>query len=130
MKYDIEVTRDGRWWMVAIPSIDGLTQARRLDEVDEMARSYISMDLDLQPSSVEIGDVRVRVAGEDIGPQIEEFMRLKSQAEEAQRQLAERARQLASKLSALDVPTRDIGGVLGVSHQRVSQLTASRARQA
>jgi hypothetical protein len=26
--YDIEVTRDGRWWAIHIPAINGLTQAR------------------------------------------------------------------------------------------------------
>jgi hypothetical protein len=24
--YDIEVYRDGRWWMIRIPELDGLTQ--------------------------------------------------------------------------------------------------------
>src|SRR5665647_2131575 len=31
--YDITVTREGKWWMVAVPAIDGLTQARRLSEI-------------------------------------------------------------------------------------------------
>lgn len=26
--YNAEVTRDGKWWMVAIPELDGLTQAQ------------------------------------------------------------------------------------------------------
>ncbi|TCJ30438.1 HicB family toxin-antitoxin system [Nocardioides jejuensis] len=127
MKFDIEVTRDGRWWMVAIPAIDGLTQARRLDEVEDMARSFIALDQDLKPSSVEIGTVRVSVAGEDLGAQLDEFERIKQAADLAQKEVAARARELAAKLSRLDVPTRDIGGVLGVSHQRVSQLTKERS---
>ena len=27
-EYKIEVTRDGRWWMIHIPDVGGLTQAR------------------------------------------------------------------------------------------------------
>ncbi len=47
MKYDVNVTRDGRWWMVEVPAIDGLTQARRISEVEEMARSLIAIELDI-----------------------------------------------------------------------------------
>jgi hypothetical protein len=35
--FDIEVTRDGRWWMIYVPVIDGLTQARHPGEVELMA---------------------------------------------------------------------------------------------
>ena len=30
--YDVVVTREDRWWMIAVPAIDGLTQARRVTE--------------------------------------------------------------------------------------------------
>ncbi len=45
--YDVTVTRDGSWWMVEIPALDGLTQARRLSEVTEMSRSYVAVTLDV-----------------------------------------------------------------------------------
>jgi len=32
MAYAVNVTRDGEWWMMAVPAIDGLTQARRLSD--------------------------------------------------------------------------------------------------
>ena len=50
--YDVDVSRDGHWWMVEVPSIGALTQARRMDEVEEMARSIIAVALDLPPSEV------------------------------------------------------------------------------
>lgn len=31
--YEIEVYRDGRWHMIRIPELDGLTQARHPDEI-------------------------------------------------------------------------------------------------
>lgn len=129
MNYDIEVTRDGRWWMVSIPAIDGLTQARRLDEVEEMARSYIALDTDVPLSTVGIGQVVVEVGGEDLHKHMEELAALRAEAEAAQARVAERARELAIELAERDVPTRDIGSMLGVSHQRVSQLTASARRR-
>jgi hypothetical protein len=64
--FDIEVTRDGRWWMITAPGLDGYvaadgsinvgdtTQARHGGEIDEMARDFIATVLE-----VPIEDVRV-----------------------------------------------------------------------
>ena len=41
--FDIDVTRDGGWWMVYIPELGGLTQARHSREVELMAREYIAV---------------------------------------------------------------------------------------
>ena len=41
--FDIDVTRDGGWWMVHIPELGGRTQARYPCEVEPMAREYIAM---------------------------------------------------------------------------------------
>ena len=56
--YDIEVTRDGRWWMVHIPAIDGLTQARFPGEIVEMARDYVAVS-----TGTPIADIEVRLPG-------------------------------------------------------------------
>ena len=42
-RFDIHVTRDGGWWMVHIPALDGLTQARFPGEIEDMARDYIAV---------------------------------------------------------------------------------------
>jgi hypothetical protein len=41
--FDIDVTRDGGWWMVHIPELGGRTQARYPREVEPMAREYIAI---------------------------------------------------------------------------------------
>lgn len=41
--FDIDVTRDGGWWMVHIPELGGRTQAFYPREVEPMAREYIAM---------------------------------------------------------------------------------------
>lgn len=74
--YDVTVTRDGRWWMVGVPAIDGLTQARRLSEAAEACALADSQSL-------------------------------------------------AQELAAANIPVRDIGALLGLSYQRVSQLVNS-----
>jgi hypothetical protein len=122
MKYDVEVTREGRWWMISIPALDGLTQARRLDEVEDMARSYISVDTDAPPSTVELGKVSIWVGTDEVNTAHDEIAALRAEARAAEERAAERAREVANRLAAADVPVRDIAAVLGVSHQRVSQL--------
>ena len=64
-EYKIEVVRDGRWWMVHIPEIDGLTQARRLSEAETMAREYIALDrgIPVGEISVEIASIRTEEPG-------------------------------------------------------------------
>jgi hypothetical protein len=52
--YDIEVTRDGRFWMIHIPAIDGLTQARFPGEIEDMAREYIAVDTETPIEDVQI----------------------------------------------------------------------------
>jgi len=52
--YTVNVTGEGRWWMVVIPELDGLTQARNLREVEVMARDYIAESLDVPEDSFSI----------------------------------------------------------------------------
>ncbi|ONI72409.1 hypothetical protein BWI15_20455 [Kribbella sp. ALI-6-A] len=123
--YDALVTRDGRWWMIEIPELDGLTQARRLDEVEKMAREYIAVTLDVPMSQVAVSVSGVEVAGQDLleaKALVEDLRRHAKQVEEL---VADLTRQLASALSSASVPVRDVSKVLGVSHQRVSQLVQS-----
>jgi predicted RNase H-like HicB family nuclease len=122
--YDINVTRDGRWWMVEVPDFDGLTQARRLTEVAEMAREWIALETDVDIAQVEIGvvHVRLRKGDRDLAEVRDQLTRLKQQAEEAEAAVSALMRDTAATLTAAEVPVRDIGEVLGVSHQRVSQL--------
>jgi hypothetical protein len=63
--YEVEVERDSRWWMVKIPEIDGLTQARWLGEAESMARSCIAVSTEQPIASVAVRIVKV--TGRDIG---------------------------------------------------------------
>jgi hypothetical protein len=52
--FGVHVVRDGKWWMISIPDILGLTQARNPGEVELMAREYISLTLDVEMDSFDI----------------------------------------------------------------------------
>lgn len=123
-EYRVEVTREGKWWMIAIPELDGLTQARRLEDAPLMARDYIAVTLDR-----EIDDVHVRVALVDVdGINVTEALaRLDAEraaADAARDRVADDTRRLATTLASKKVPMRDIGAILGVSHQRAHQLVS------
>ncbi len=62
--YKATVTREGKWWMVHIPELGGLTQARRLGEDELMAREWVAVTLD-----VPLEDVTVTVTVEAVGVQ-------------------------------------------------------------
>lgn len=120
--FGLKVYRDGKWWMIEIPEIDGLTQARRLGEVEDMARSFIAVDQDLAPSEIELKNPQVLVAGNDLASTMKEILDLRISARKLEEQVAALMVETARKLAKAEVPLRDIGTALEVSHQRVHQL--------
>jgi len=123
--YQVEVTREGKWWMVSIPEIDGLTQARRLSEVEQMAREYITVTLDVRFSTVRVSMKLGRVGAVDHPDEYAQAIRARrEEARRLEREAAEQAAHLARDLAAAEVPMRDIGTMLGVSHQRAHQLAS------
>lgn len=121
--YEATVVRDGKWWMVSIPAIDGLTQARRLSEATAMAREYVSAAADVPLESVSI-NLRFAPIGtiDDITAQIAAITESRKHAAELEQAASCQATELARRLTAADIPMRDIGAMLGVSHQRAHQL--------
>jgi len=61
-EYKIEIVRDGRWWMVHVPEIDGVTQARRLSEAETMAREYIALDQGVPYDEIKVETASIRMA--------------------------------------------------------------------
>src|SRR4051812_21829304 len=120
--YKVTVSREGKWWMVAIPEIEGLTQARRLSEVKHMAREYIAVTLDVPVESVTVTASLENVEGIPVSAIVESIEQERAQAAELERAASEKAQDLAKRLAEAQVPVRDIGAVMGVSHQRAHQL--------
>jgi predicted XRE-type DNA-binding protein len=124
-EFKIEVKREGRWWMVYIPEIDGVTQARRLSEVETMAREYIALDLGLPFGEVSVETASVRMeepAFRELLDGAREIKSLRARADAAEREAAGKMREYARWLTTYGVPVRDIAELLDISPQRVSQL--------
>lgn len=119
--------RDSKWWMVSIPEINGLTQARRLSEATDMAREYIaaSQGVPLDTVSVTLSFAPIGEV-DDVAERVASIVEERTKAAELERAASQHSKELARTLTAADVPVRDIGAILGVSHQRAHQLISSR----
>lgn len=120
--YTAECRRAGDWWAVNVPSVPGVfTQARRLDQIEDMVRDAIATMLGVSRRSFDV-DVAWEVPG-GLGSEVETARTLRELADQAQRDAGAAARAVAAKLVQRGHLTiRDIGTLLGMSHQRVSQL--------
>jgi len=124
-EYEVQVTRDDRWWMIRVPEIDGLTQARRVSEIVDMARSLIAVSTDLP-----LSEIAVIVEGIDVGDMGDvaawaaRVNWCRRTADEAVKRAQRESVDYAAALTKAGVSVRDIASLLHVSPQRVSQLTA------
>lgn len=122
--YQVIATRDGRWWMISVPEIDGLTQARRLADVEQMARELIAVTLDIRLSEVAVEVNFGDIDGIPVASCIEAISREKADAARLEEDAAAKTKSLVKQLVASNVPLRDIGAMLGISFQRVHQLAS------
>lgn len=114
-------TRGQGWWAVAVPELPGLfTQVRRLDQVADAVTDAAAL---LTDSVIEQVIVRP-VLSDDLQSAIEQVRTNAAEAEAARRRAAEDVRALVARLRTQGLSVRDVGTVLGVSPQRVSQLAA------
>lgn len=121
-KYKITIRREGKWWMVTIPEINGLTQARKLSEVELMAKEYIAVATDVEVEDVKLDLITIAVGDLDV---VSELGRISSKREEAarlEREATSNAARIAKILAADHVPVRDIGEAMHISYQRAAQL--------
>lgn len=122
--YRAQVSRDGKYWLIYIPEIDKYTQARNLGEVEEIARDLIALWLEVPPVSVAIHPEIELPDG--VQHHLEWADKYRAEAAESQAAAAREYRAAATVLKQGGLTVRDIGHVLGVSHQRAQQLVEDR----
>lgn len=121
--YEVSVTRDGKWWMVAVPELGSLTQARRLVDVDAAARELVALETGTALDEVSI-DTRVELAAGDgdLTKRVADIRARRERIDAEDAEVRADTAAFARELAAAQVPVRDIGALLGVTFQRVSQL--------
>ena len=79
-EYKVEAQRDGRWWIINVPEIEQLTQARRIGEIEDMARSLVAMSTDQPISDITVHVANIFVNGVDVLEGAKQVKRLRHHA--------------------------------------------------
>lgn len=88
-----------------------------------MARELIAVTLDVPIDEVSVSVTLEPIGGLDnISERIARIASGREQAADLDKRATREAAELARALAELDIPLRDVGTVLGVSHQRAHQL--------
>lgn len=120
--YTARATRTGDWWAIEVDEVEGVfSQARRLDQVEAMARDAIALMLDVDPDSFDV------LVSPELPAQwqedLDELRCIRTTADTMVAMAGVKAWQTVRLLhDAEGLPMREIGAVLGVSHQRIHQL--------
>jgi predicted RNase H-like HicB family nuclease len=126
--YVVACQRSGDWWAVTVPEVPGVfTQARRLEQVRTMAREAVALMLDVDPDSFDL-DLRLEVP--ELGGRVVAVKALRDKAARLSREASEATIVLARDLARQGLSVRDIGLLLSLSPQRVSQMVAVRRKSA
>jgi DNA-binding CsgD family transcriptional regulator len=125
--YRVVVTREDGHWLADVPSLEGAhTYARSLPALDQAVREVVVLAADLPDEAMSgvaleyeyhTGDARLDATAREV-------RQLRRQADEMAAAAAARTGQAAAELVARGLSVRDIAALLGISPQRVSQLTA------
>jgi hypothetical protein len=126
--YRYQVLREDRWWIVRVPDLGLVTQARRLPDVERLVRSIIALHTGTEPDDFDV--VRAEAVG--LPTSVADLVRRATDARSGlERAVVDTARiteHAARVLVDEGITLRDAGSLLGLSHQRVAQLVGGAAR--
>lgn len=125
MRVTATATRTGEWWAIEVPGVAGglHTQARRLDQVASAVADAVALVADVAPDTIEV-DVIPKLPQRD-AELIDAARAASQEAARAAERASRLSRQAVQQLRSEGMTVRDVGGLLGVSPQRVSQLVES-----
>ena len=126
-EFRVVVTRvDGRW-LADMPELQGAhTYARSLPSLDQAVREVVVLAADLPDEAMPelVLDYDYHTGDPELDATALEVRRLRRQADDLAAAAAARTGQVAAQLVARGLSVRDVAALLGISPQRVSQLTA------
>jgi len=125
--YRVVVTREDGHWLADVPELEGAhTYARSLPALDQAVREVIVLAAGLPDEAMPdlALDYDYHTGDPELDTTALEVRRLRRQAGELAAAATARTSQAAAQLAARGLSVRDIAALLGISPQRVSQLTA------
>jgi hypothetical protein len=118
--YTIRAERSGDWWALDVPELKGVhSQSKRLDQAPAMIEDVIELLYDRAPGTY---DLKVEIVNGELRALIELLATARAAADAAATAARDKQIEVAAQLRDSGLPVRDIGRLLGVSHQRISQI--------
>lgn len=113
--------KDGRWWVVQCDQEPGaLSQVARLDQAAEHQREAIAFVAELDESEVDV--VVTPVVDDAVSGLLARARDDRQQSDELARSATDGFRKAARSMADEGYSVRDIGAIIGVSHQRAAQI--------
>lgn len=122
--FEVEVLRAHRGWKVFVAGVPDIeVEVGRIADAESAARTAIAAFHGTAPEevTVQISSIHAGRAG-DVAAAVEQVHQLRAAADSMDAQAGLRVAELAKKLAAATIPVRDIGELLRLSPQRVSQI--------
>ena len=124
MKFTVMAHRLAHGWVLqAVEAPGAISEVERLDQADEHMREAIHIVTGVPEDDIQIELVPV------LPPEVREHLvreaKLRAEAENAKALAAGERRAAARALRDTGVSVRDLGRILGVSHQRAHQLVSA-----
>ncbi|MBG9244898.1 transcriptional regulator [Corynebacterium belfantii] len=114
---------EGFWGVQLVEHPNILTQTRRLDQIPNMVRDALKLFPEIEPHPEDVV-IKVVVVG-DIESQVAEALELRRRATRAQEKATASMRSTAKALHAQGLTYRDVGQLLGVTHQTAKNLATA-----
>lgn len=126
--YRVVVTREDGAWLADVPELEGAhTYARTLPALDRAVREVVVLAADRpdedMPALQLVYDYRT--GDPDVDVTATEIRTLRAQADQLATTATARTRAAAVLLVQRGLSVRDVAAILGISPQRVSQLTGA-----
>ncbi|WEV66139.1 hypothetical protein [Bifidobacterium sp. ESL0764] len=115
--YPVTIEAGEKYWILTIPGV-GVTQARKLSEVDDMARDLI----EIMTGDQNFAMTKEVKFPEEVEAHLEAMKRYREQSKKANTLAARESRKAAKGLRQIGLTLRQIGQAMGISYQRASQL--------
>ena len=125
--YRVVVTREDSHWLADVPELEGAhTYARSLPTLDQAVREVIVLAADLPDQAMPelVIDYDYHTGDPELDTTAMDVRRLRRQADELAAAATVQTEQAAVRLVARGLSVGDVAALLGISPQRVSQLTA------
>ncbi|MET9350581.1 type II toxin-antitoxin system HicB family antitoxin [Streptomyces termitum] len=120
--YDAIAEHDGKYWIVQVKGLPanhaGITQGRTWPEAERMTKDVVALLLDVPEESF---DIALRPADPKMAEAIARVERTREEAERAAAVALEALQEGAQLLTEV-ATVRDVGAMLGVSHQYIAKL--------